>query len=139
MIAVAYVVFRRGGRVLLQQRAGTGFLDGYWGAGAAGHVEPGESVHQAACREAFEELGILLRLEDLDPLTVLHRAPDRVDFFFQCTSWDGEPRLMEAHKAADLRWFDVEDLPAPVVPHELHVFQRLGGGLPGIISLGDFT
>ncbi|WP_313811833.1 NUDIX domain-containing protein [Glutamicibacter sp.] len=138
MIAVAYVVFQRGDRVLLQQRAGTGFLDGYWATGAAGHVEAGESVHQAACREAFEELGVELQPGDLASLTVLHRAPDRVDFFFRCTSWSGQPRLMEPDKAAALRWFPVDELPTPMVPHELYVFQRLDGDLPGVISLGDF-
>ncbi|MGX1749017.1 NUDIX hydrolase [Glutamicibacter protophormiae] len=139
LIPVAYVIFRRENQVLLQQRRGTGFMDGYWAAGAAGHVEPGESVHQAACREAFEELGLRIEPGDLEPLTVLHRAPNRVDFFFQCTSWEGQPRRMEPGKAASLRWFGVDELPTPAVPHELHVLAQLRAGLPPFGSLGDFT
>lgn len=139
LIPVAYVVFRREDRILLQQRRGTGFMDGHWASGAAGHVEAGESVHQAACREAFEELGLSIGPRDLEPLAVLHRAPNRVDFFFQCTNWAGQPKLMEPDKAADLQWFDLDALPSPIIPHELHVLGQLRAGVPVIGSLGDFT
>lgn len=73
LIAVSYVIFRHADAVLLQQRRGTGFLDGYWGAAAAGHLENGESAVAAAIREAGEELGVLVREEHLHPLTVLQR------------------------------------------------------------------
>lgn len=139
LIPVAYVIFRRDHQILLQQRRGTGFMDGHWASGAAGHVEAGESVHQTACREAFEELGLSIEPGDLEPLTVLHRAPYRVDFFFQCNTWHGQPKLMEPDKAADLRWFDLDALPSPLVPHELYVLRQLRAGVPGIESLGDFT
>lgn len=139
LIPVVYVVLRREDRILLQQRRGTGFMDGHWASGAAGHVEAGETVHQAACREAFEELGMSIDPDGLEPLAVLHRAPNRVDLFFQCTSWSGQPKLMEPDKAAELQWFDLKALPSPVVPHELHVLGQLCSGVPGIGSFGDFT
>ena len=44
--------------VLLQLRQGTGYRDGHWAAAAAGHVEKGESVYDAALREAAEEVGV---------------------------------------------------------------------------------
>ena len=95
VVPAAYVVLRRThqGReqLLLQLREGTGYMDGHWAAAAAGHVEAGESVFDAAVREASEELGIVVRRRDLVPLCVLHRtsAPhrpvdERVDFFFEC-------------------------------------------------------
>lgn len=139
LIPVAYVIFRRENQILLQRRCGTGFMDGYWSSGAAGHVQAGESVVHAACREALEELGVTVDPADLMPLTVLHRAPNRVDFFFQCTAWDGQPLLMEQDKSADLRWFELEELPSAVVPHELRVFEQLLTGMPPIDSTGDFT
>lgn len=143
VVPAAYVLFRRGADVLLQLREGTGFMDGHWASAAAGHVEAEESVFEAACREALEELGVSIRREQLTPLTAMHRTQrnhqsidERVDFFFECRSWQGEPRLME-EKAAALEWFPLDALPAPVVPHELFVLDHLRSGtLPPIVTFG---
>ena len=139
VVPAAYVLpLRRVGRtdeVLLQLRCGTGYRDGYWAAAAAGHVEADESVHAAACREAEEELGIGIVPADLVPLTVMHRThgnhraiDERVDFFFSCRTWTGDPRRVEQAKSADLRWCSLDDLPEPVVPHELQVMTALRDG-----------
>lgn len=145
VVPAAYVFLLDGdGRVLLQLRQGTGYRDGFWAAAAAGHVEAGESVHAAACREAAEELGVSVDPADLVPLTVMHRtAPtgqdvdQRVDFFFTCRRWTGEPRTMEPAKSAGLRWCPLDDLPDPVVPHERFVLDGLrGGDLPAITAVG---
>jgi len=144
VVPAAYVLLRRGDRVLLQLRQGTGYRDGHWAAAAAGHVEPGESVVSAAVREAREELGIDVGPADLVPVTVLHRGEpggpaleQRADFFFLATRWTGEPALQEPDKAADLRWFALDDLPDPVVPHELQVLRALRGAeVPAFMTFG---
>ena len=139
VVPAAYVLLRRTQddveQLLLQLREGTGYMDGHWAAAAAGHVEAGESVLDAAVREALEELGIGIEPADLLPLCAMHRtvAPhgpidERVDFFFECRRWSGEPRLQEADKSVDLRWFDLAALPEPVVPHELQVMTALRNG-----------
>lgn len=145
LVPAAYVFLRRGDDVLLQLRAGTGFRDGYWAAGAAGHVESGESVFAAAVREAAEELGVHIATADLEPLTVLHRTQatgkpidERVDFFFACRQWDGGPRRVETAKSADLRWFGLDALPEPVVPHELLVLDALRADPPPRIATFGF-
>ena len=148
VVPAAYVVFLRGGsngggrEVLLQLRSGTGYMDDHWACAAAGHVERGESVHDAARREALEEVGVTDVV--LTPLTAMQRTnntglaiDERVDYFFACTSWSGEPRILEPEKAADLRWFPLDDLPDPVVPHELAVLTALRDGtLEPIIAFG---
>lgn len=143
VVPAAYIFLRRGEQVLLQLRAGTGYMDGYWAAAAAGHVEAGESVQQAAAREALEELGIAIDLRELIPLTAMHRSngpgnaiDQRVDFFFSCTSWGGEPQLMEPEKSAGLAWFSLNELPDAVVPHERYVLDKLSGEVPAILSYG---
>jgi 8-oxo-dGTP pyrophosphatase MutT (NUDIX family) len=144
VVPAAYVFLRRGEDVLLQLREGTGYMDGHWAAAAAGHVEEGESVLEAACREAREELGIRIAPEALLPLTAMHRThgnhepiDERVDFFFECRSWEGKPRLLETHKAADLGWFALAALPHPVVPHERYVLDLWNeGALPPVVTFG---
>lgn len=132
VVPAAYIVMRRGEQVLLQLRANTGYMDDHWAMAAAGHVEADESVYDAAVREAREELGVMIGAPDLTPLCAMHRThgnhhwiDERVDFFFSCTRWSGEPRLLETDKAADLQWFGLDALPQPVVPHELAVLQGL--------------
>jgi 8-oxo-dGTP pyrophosphatase MutT (NUDIX family) len=153
LVAAAYVVLlrdddegpERPGRphVLLQRRRGTGYRDGFW-AVLAGHVEPGESVHEAAVREAFEEAGVTVRPDDLRPLTTLHRferggpaVEQRVDVFFEVRRWAGDPVLREPDKADALGWFELDHLPEPVVPHERLVLDAIarGGSVPAVLSL----
>lgn len=142
LVAAAYVVLRRGDDVLLQLRQGTGYMDGRWGL-LAGHVDPGESVHEAAVREAAEESGVRVDVADLEPLTVLHRfersgppVEQRVDVFFLARAWQGEPQLREPDKSAQMGWFPLAALP-DVVPHERLVLESLAAGtpLPAVVSL----
>lgn len=151
VVPAAYVLLLRtepdgGERVLLQLRARTGFMDGHWACGAAGHVEAGESVLDAAVREAREELGVRVAAGDLLPLTAMHRTrrtglavDERVDFFLACRTWVGEPRLLE-DKADDLRWVRLDALDSlgePIVPHERHVLDALAAGtLPAVTTFG---
>jgi len=118
--------------VLLQLRRNTGYMDDHWAAAAAGHLERGETAYDAALREADEEIGVdqlslqfvtsMQRTRHADPID------ERIDFFFTATSWSGEPRIMEPEKCAELRWCPLDDLPDPVVPHELAVLESLRSG-----------
>ncbi len=136
VVPAAYVFLLReqAGRteVLLQLRRNTGYMDDHWAAAAAGHVERGETAPDAARREAAEEIAV----GDLDLtfVTSMQRTrhdlaiDERIDFFFTARSWSGEPRIVEPHKCAELRWCALDDLPAPVVPHERQVLEGLRAG-----------
>ncbi len=147
VVPAAYVALRGPRGVLLQLRSGTGYMDGYWAMAAAGHVEADESVFDAVVREAREELGVAIEPDDLTPLCAMHRTgssprpiDQRVDFFFECCSWSGEPRLMETDKAAELGWFALDALPEPVVPHEKVVLDGLAAGdLSPVLTFGFVT
>ena len=146
VVPAAYVFFLReapaGLEVLLQLRRGTGYMDEHWAAAAAGHVEQGETVYEAAAREALEEVAVT-DLE-LTAICAMQRTgatglpiDERVDYFFTATSWRGEPRIVEPEKCADLRWFSLDALPHPVVPHELHVLEALRSGqVPPVVTFG---
>jgi 8-oxo-dGTP pyrophosphatase MutT (NUDIX family) len=137
VVPAAYVFLMRGtegGRaeVLLQLRQNTGYMDQHWAAAAAGHVEKGETAYDAARREAHEEIGV--EALELTFVTSMQRTrsaepiDERIDFFFTARSWSGEPRIVEPDKCADLRWCPLDDLPDPVVPHELEVLQAVRDG-----------
>ncbi|MGF6821351.1 8-oxo-dGTP diphosphatase [Microbacterium sp. ZKA21] len=135
LIPASYVFLRRGSEVLLQLRQNTGYMDGHWVAGAAGHLEPGETARQAAVREAAEELGVVLRSDDLELVTIMHRtdgtdAPreQRIEWFWTASSWEGEPAIQEPHKAVEARWWPLDGLPDPIPDYELSVLRGLGAG-----------
>ncbi len=149
VVPAAYVLLLRDveGReqLLLQLRRNTGYYDDHWATAAAGHVEAGESVLEAAAREAAEELGVSIDPDDLEPLTVMHRTggnglpiDERVDFFFACRRWSGEPTIIEQEKCAGLEWYALDALPNPIVPHELVVIEAMARGamLPMITPYG---
>lgn len=74
--AVAVIVLRSDGRVLLQQRSRTdGWQPGLWTVSSTGHVRSGETYDSAAARELQEEMGLKeepLRLKKflIPPITV---------------------------------------------------------------------
>ncbi len=144
VVPASYVLLRRGPEVLLQLRQNTGYRDGYWAAGAAGHVEAGESAYAAAVRETREELAVDVARAALRPLCAMHRThgngqaiDERVDFFFACHDWAGEPQIVERRKCAELRWYPLDALPDPVVPHERVVLDRLRrDDLPPVLTYG---
>ncbi|QBF45565.1 dihydrofolate reductase [Janibacter limosus] len=146
LLAASYAVMTRtsedeGVEVLLQLRQGTGFMDGWWACGAAGHIEDAGSPVEALHREVEEELGV--RVLAAAPLTTVQRSTlagpreQRADFFFHVTQWSGEPTLREPDKAAELRWWPLAQLPERVVPHERLVLEGLrDGGLPPFVEMG---
>lgn len=117
-------------RVLLAERAGTGYADGQWNL-PSGKLEEGEDLVAAIIREAREEIAIELSRDDVEMVTSVHnRNPGghaRVGFFFRARRWDGEPRNAEPHKCARIDWFPLDQLPTNTVPYTragVELFRR---------------
>ena len=125
-----HLFFFRGDQVLLLRRFNTGFRDGEYSV-PAGHLDGGETVMAAAAREAKEEVGIEIEAGDMTFSTVMHRIEDdeRVDFFVHVHKLQGEPFNAEPDKCDDLRWANVDQLPANTVPY---VRQALENHLNGV-------
>lgn len=116
------VAIVRGDQVLLAQR-GAPPKAGQWDL-IGGFVEPGETVTQAARREALEETGL-----HLGPLRRLHQAPGlyladqpTLNFMYVAQA-DGE--LQARDDVAQLRWFPLDDLPELAWDHETEALARL--------------
>ncbi len=115
------ILRRREGReeILLLRRANTGYFDGLWDFAGSGHVDEGETASQAVCRECGEELGILVRPEDVSFLHLTHWVGETMtyyDLYFQIMAYEGEPGIREPDKCSELRWFSVEALPEDMIP-----------------------
>ena len=102
--AVFVILKNERGEILLQQRANTGFMDGRYDGSATGHVEPNESIHDAALRELEEELGVSAKADDLKLVLIAQMDVDKpyLNFAFICERWEGEPRIAEPEKNAVL-------------------------------------
>jgi ADP-ribose pyrophosphatase YjhB (NUDIX family) len=104
--------------VLLLRRYNTGYEDGNYSV-VAGHIDGNEHVYDAMIREAKEEAGITLAIENLEIIQVMHRKAkeERIDYFFFCGKWEGEIKNMEPQKCDELAWYPLEDLPENTIEY----------------------
>ena len=53
---------------------------------------------------------------------------ERVTFYFETNKFNGQPKIMEADKCDDMRWFHVKDLPKPMIRHVKQALDNIEGG-----------
>lgn len=125
-----HLLFFRDDQVLLLRRFNTGYEDGNYSV-PAGHLDGGEPVRVAAIREAEEEIGLQIDIENIAFAYVMHRreGDERVDFFVQIKAWDGEPFNAEPNKCDELRWCDVDALPENTIPYVRQAIQNFRDGV----------
>lgn len=113
IVAVFVGLRNENGEILLQQRANTGFMDGFWDFSASGHLEPDESIRACAVRELKEEIGIEANEDDLQLIHVNQNKFDLpyLNFTFMLDTWQGEPTICEPDKCSELRYFKTHELP----------------------------
>jgi 8-oxo-dGTP pyrophosphatase MutT (NUDIX family) len=126
----SYLILEKDGKVLLARRFNTGYEDGKYSL-VAGHLDGGETFRQAMAREAMEEVGIVLAVNDLRVVHTMHRITDfhdvglreRIDIFIKAQKWKGELKNMEPHKCDDLGWFSIDNLPENTIPYVRHALE----------------
>ena len=120
MCVAAYLLPIRDGNILLLRRFQTGYEDGKYSF-IAGHLDGGETVQAAICREAREEACMTIDERDIDIVHVMHRTGEegneRIDFFCTAKKWEGEPTIGEPDKCDDLSWFPLVSLPDTTIPY----------------------
>lgn len=132
-IPASYLVLMKDNKILMLQRANTGYHDGDWGL-PAGHGEKGETFTDAVIREAKEEAGISLRPDQVKVVHVQHRKSDldgseRIHTYFIAASWEGEIINGEPHKCSAIWWFDINDLPPNTVDCVRYSIQNITNGV----------
>ena len=79
----------------------------------------------AAAREIQEEVGVEVKLIDLELVHVVHvrknesNTQDIIGFYFRAKAWQGQARNNEPHKIMDAQWFDLNALPENITEHAL--------------------
>ena len=135
--ATVHLFFFRKDQILLLRRFHTGYEDGNYSV-PAGHLDGGETVRMAAAREALEEIGVTIDIEDIAFASVMHRksndtltgTSERMDFFVHIRGWDGEPFNAEPDKCDEVRWCDIHSLPDNTIPYVKQAIHNFMNGIP---------
>jgi len=124
-----HLFFLREKQILLLRRFNTGYEDGSYSV-VAGHVEAGETVTQAAIREAKEEVGVMLEPTDIQIVHVMHRKSEdeRIDFFMAVRHWVGDVTNNEPQKCDDLSWMEIDSLPQNTIPYVKRAIENFQAG-----------
>lgn len=115
IVGVGIIIEDDEGKILVGKRIGS-HAQKYSIFGGA--LEEGESFEAAAIREAEEELGITV----INPKIVCvtnnletyrEEGVHTISVILHAESFKGEPKIMEPHKCADIRWVNPRKLPQP--------------------------
>lgn len=132
--SAVFPILLKDGKILLHKRKNTGYMDGKWDLAGTGHVEEGETAREAVVRECFEELGININVEDVEFCHLSHRVgiSDGFDYnyiYFIVSDFSGNPTIKEKDKNAEIRWFNLDDLPADIIPDRKEAIKASFNGI----------
>lgn len=119
IIPAVYLILRDSdNRICMIRRCNTGYMDGFYSL-PAGHVEKDETVLEVMIHEVKEEVDITITTDNLKLIHVNSRTdtdPNRINFLFECSRWQGEVFNQEPDKCDDIKWFSPDNLPENIVP-----------------------
>ncbi|MEV0699719.1 NUDIX domain-containing protein [Saccharopolyspora sp. NPDC050389] len=132
IIDVHVLLVRHNNEILLSRRRGD-YGDGMWHL-PSGKLDAAESALTAAVREAEEEVGVLIDPAELRHVHTIHvndpGAEPRLGIFFETTRWTGEPVNREPDKCHAIAWFELDRLPAVLIPYPAAGIHAYRNGLP---------
>ena len=121
------IVLKQDNKVLLMKRKNTGYEDGKYSL-PGGHVEQNEEIRKAAIREAKEEIGIDIKLNDLELYKILNRKINKggeyVDFIFKVERWAGNITNKEYEKCEEIIWKDINSIPENTIDFIPEIFKN---------------
>ena len=134
LVSGSHLILKKGDKVLMSRRCNTNYEDGKYHF-PAGHCEPFEKFIDAAIREAKEEVGIIVKKEDLKLAHIVHKCNNpkekasRMEIFFMTEKWQGDITNMEPDKCDDLKWVDINKLPKNMIPYIKIVMENIKKGI----------
>lgn len=128
--AAVFMILRKDTQVLLLQRQATGWMDGQFSV-PAGALDAGETIKNAAIREALEEVGVIIRPQDAAYAHMMHcktGASVWAGCFFTAVKWKGEPRVCEPEKHGGIVWCEIKVLPENLIPYVQQALEMIARG-----------
>jgi ADP-ribose pyrophosphatase YjhB (NUDIX family) len=137
-VGVGVFIRDSAGRILLEKRRDCGL----WGL-PGGKIEPGERVEQCAIREVAEETGLSVRITRLigvysDPAEHIATYPNNgevvhlIDILLEAEILGGN--LDASDESEQVAFFDLDALPAELVPPALSPIRNYRAGITGVIN-----
>lgn len=144
LVAAVIVHDKATNRVVLLQRGPHAKFgrDGMWDL-PIGKSEPGEPITDTAVRELHEETSLTVKPESLRVAHIVHgalgvEAPNGyLTVVFATHDWTGDPENREPDKHAQVRWTEVDALPAEFVRTSAGALRRYLDGGP-LLSLAGW-
>jgi 8-oxo-dGTP diphosphatase len=117
------LLLMRNGRVLLRERANTGYGDGAYEP-PSGELADRETIVETAIRVA-SAAGIVIGPQNVSLAHVMHDVSGggRIAFFLSVSGWTGRPA------SADVRWFPVGDLPTNMLDRARVALRNYADGM----------
>lgn len=128
-VGVGVYIFNQKNQLLLGLRKSK-HSNGTW-CPPGGHMEYGESNEQAAIREAEEETGLKILPQDVILKGVTNdfyqeSGKHYITLHLYCLHYEGIPEVLETDKCACWEWFDLDNLPSPLMLSNQNFFKQSG-------------
>ncbi len=117
------LLLTRNGRILLRERANTGYGDGAYEP-PSGQLADRETIVETAIRVAFAA-GIVIAAENVSLAHVMHDVSGggRIAFYLSVSGWTAQPT------SPDVRWFPVGDLPTNMLDRARVALRNYAEGM----------
>ncbi len=138
--SIYLIIKNKKGNILLQRRQGTKLWSGFL-ALPAGHVDEGEDAYEAAIREAKEELGIEILVENIVDTFVVNRKNKSLmsyyDVYFEISKYKGMITINEPEKCSELVWCSSNELPEDMISFEKEAMENNKRGIKFSVTYAD--
>ena len=118
--------------ILLQRRQGTKLWPGFL-ALPAGHIDEKENAYEAVIREAKEELGIEISINNIVDTFVVNRRNKSLmpyyDVYFEIDNYNGEIKICEPERCSELVWCNINKLPKDMIEFEIEAIENNQQGI----------
>ena len=117
------LLLTRNGRILLRERANTGYGDGAYEPPSA-ELADRETIVETAIRAALAT-GIVIGSQHVSLAHVMHdvSGSGRIAFYLSVSGWTGQPT------SPDVRWFPVGDLPTNMLDRARVALRNYADGM----------